>query len=150
MQLVTFEVAGNRYALPAAGVRELLRAVLPSPLPKAVPFVEGVIDVRGTIVPVVEIRSRFGLPPKALAPSDHLILSDAGDRVVALRVDRVLDLVELDTADVTSVERQVPTARHIEGVARLPEGLAVIYDLSTFLSAAERDALDLAIREARA
>lgn len=142
MRLVTFEVADNRYALPVTAVQELLRAVAISPLPRAAPFVEGVIDVRGTVVPVLEIRSRFGLPPRELSASDQLVLAAAGPRLVALRVDRVLELVEVDDGAVTALDRQVPTARHIEGVVRLEGGLAVIYDLSTFLSAAEARALE--------
>ena len=148
MRLVTFEVEGTRYALPAACVRELVRAVQMLPLPRAARFVEGLIDFRGVVVPVLEIRSRFGLPGKPLSPSDHLVLADSGERLVALRVDRALDLVDVPDAEVTSVERQVPTARHIEGVARLRDGLAVIYDLPSFLGAAERRALDEMMTEA--
>jgi purine-binding chemotaxis protein CheW len=150
MRLVIFEVAGNRYALSADQVKEVVRAVQFSPLPKAARFVEGLIDVRGTIVPVLEIRSRFGLPAKPLSASDYLVLANAGTRLIALRVDGVQDLVEVDDEDVRSVQNEVPTARHIEGVARLEDGLAIIYDLATFLSAAEARDLDDMLSEARA
>jgi purine-binding chemotaxis protein CheW len=150
MRLLTFQVADQSFALPADDVRELLRAVEITALPKAAPLIEGIIDVRGQIVPVLEIRSRFKLPPKSLEPSDHLVVAMAGARVVALRVDRACDLVDAANDAISSVSSHVPSARHVDGVAQLADGLVVIYDLATFLTAAESDSLDLALAEPRA
>src|SRR5258706_409789 len=96
ISLVVFVLGGHPFALPSRDVRELVRAVAVMPLPNAPAIVEGVINARGRIVPVLDIRARFGLPAKALEPSDHMILADAGDRVVALRADRAIDLVQVD------------------------------------------------------
>ena len=84
MDVLVFEISGLRYALPTSDVSELARAVTIVPLPKGPPIVEGIINVRGRIVPVLDIRSRFRLPPKAVSPTDHLILAHAGQRLVAL------------------------------------------------------------------
>jgi len=68
------------------------------PLPKAPAIIEGVINVRGHIVPVVDIRKRSRLPTNAAESTDHIILAWAGKQLVALRVDRATDLLELVSA----------------------------------------------------
>jgi purine-binding chemotaxis protein CheW len=137
LEVLTFEVGGRRYGLPAADVRELLRAVAVVPLPGAPPIVEGVINVRGRIVPVLDVRARLRLPPKPVEPADHLIVARAGGRLVALRVDHATDLVRLDAADVEEARGLVPGLEHGGWVARLPDDVLLIHDLGTFLSQAE-------------
>jgi len=80
MELLIFELAGQRYGLAVDDVREVVHAVSISPLPKAPAVVEGVINVRGTVTAVLDIRRRFGHPAKPLAPSDHFVLARAGER----------------------------------------------------------------------
>jgi purine-binding chemotaxis protein CheW len=141
LDVVVFEVGGQRYGLPAADVRELVRAVLPVPLPRAPAVVEGVINLRGRVVPVLDVRARFRLPAKAVEATDHLLVAQAGERVVALRVDRVTDLRRLDAADVEDAKGVVPGAEYVAWVAKLPDNLVLIHDLRTFLSRAESEAL---------
>jgi purine-binding chemotaxis protein CheW len=64
LQVLVFEVAGRRYGLPADDVQELLRAVSIVPLPRAPAVVEGVINLRGKVVPVLDVRGRFRLPAR--------------------------------------------------------------------------------------
>jgi purine-binding chemotaxis protein CheW len=146
-EILVFLLAGHRYALWGDDVRELLRAVAVVPLPAAPRIVEGVINLRGRVVPVLDIRRRFGLPGKPLEPSDHLIVAAAGARLVAIRADRALDLAVIDRADVSAGELRTD---HVAGVARLADGLAVIHDLATFLDADEGAALDHALSAAGA
>lgn len=148
LEVLIFEVGGQRYALPSSSVRQVVRAVTVVPLPRAPAIVEGVIDVRGTLVPVLDIRSRFRLPPKPLEHTDHLVLGWAGSRPVAVRADRALDLVRLDAAQVEDARRAAPGVEYVAGVAKLDGGLVLIHDLQTFLWADEVVALDQAIDEA--
>jgi purine-binding chemotaxis protein CheW len=143
--VLVFEVGGRRFGLPAAAVREIVRAVALAPLPKAPAVVEGVINVRGTLVPVLDIRGRFGLPAKPLEPTDHLILARAGARLVALRVDRARDLLPLTRADLEPARDVVPGAEYVAWVAKAPAEVILIHDLETFLSHAEATALAAAL-----
>jgi len=143
-QLLTFEVGGSRFALPVRLLHEVVRAVAIAPLPKAPPIVEGVINVRGTVVPILDIRQRFGLSPTPVAPEQHLLIAQSGGRVVALRVDRAVDLVSVDEAAIESAARVVPGAEYVAGIAKLPDGLIVIHDLERFLSLEEAGQLDAA------
>ena len=146
-QILVFQVQGQRFALPAADVQELQRAVTIVPLPKAPAVVEGLIDVRGTLVPVFDIRCRFRLAAKEVGSLDHLVIAHAKGRLVALRVDRVLDFVAVDDRRIEDPRDLVPGTDYVAGVARLEGGLVLIHDLATFLSAAEAADLDAAIAE---
>lgn len=137
MDLVVFSLNGHRYGLPAADVQEVVRAVALAPLPKAPPIVEGVINVRGQVVPVLDIRTRFRLPHQALAPGDYFVLARAAELLVALRVEAGVQLAELADGDLESLEQVVSAAGYVSGVGKLPDGLVLIHDLRTFLASAE-------------
>src|SRR5882672_6593162 len=77
-EILLFEIGGERYGLPSVDVRELVRAVTIVPLPRAPAIVEGLINLRGRIVPVLDVRSRFRVPAKPLEPSDHFIIASVG------------------------------------------------------------------------
>ncbi len=68
-----FELDGARFGVPERDVVAISRAVLIAPLPRAPAIVEGVVDLHGAIVPVLDVRARFGLPPLALSASDHFV-----------------------------------------------------------------------------
>jgi len=144
-EVLVFEVGSQRYALPTADVCELVRAVAITPVPGAPGVIEGVVDVRGRVLPVLDVRARFRLPAKALDPSDHFIVASAGTRGVILRVDRATHLALLDEASVQPPQTLGPGAAYVAGVARLEDGLVLIHDLTTFLSSAEADSLDEAL-----
>jgi purine-binding chemotaxis protein CheW len=145
MELVIVELEGQRYGLRADAVREIVRAATITPLPNAPAVVEGVINVRGSVVAVLDLRRRFGLPARALDPSEYFALARAGDREVALRVDRAIELVSVDPAAVDRAEPILRRSRYLAGVAKLDDGLVLIHDLEAFLSEAEAASVDEAL-----
>lgn len=145
VELLVFELDDQRYALTLSSVREVVRAVLLTHLPGAPAIVEGAIIVRGRIVPVFDLRARFGLPPRRLHPDQHLILAWAGERLVAIRADRVSGFVEIAPTEIEAAAQLSPTLRQIAGVAKVDDGLILIHDLETFLTAAEAQALEGAL-----
>jgi purine-binding chemotaxis protein CheW len=147
MRLLTFALDGQRYAVTANAVVEIVRAVAVTPLPGAPGVIAGVIDVRGAIVPVFDLRVRFGVPRRATAVADQFILVRTPARTAALHVDQALDLVEADDASVSDPRRQATGAPHIAGVATLPDGLVLIHDVAAFLSMAEAETLDAAMEQ---
>jgi len=124
-----------------------VRAVAITPLPHAPPFVEGVINLRGRIVPVIDLRRRFGLAPVAVA-LDHCFIVTRGRRTLALRVDHVDRMLTVSGDAIEAAERVVPGARHAAGVVRLPDGVVVIQDLEALLSS-EEDASLVSALDAR-
>jgi purine-binding chemotaxis protein CheW len=145
VQLLTFELAGRRFALAAGLVREVTRTVALASLPKAPPIVEGVINFRGTLVPVLDVRHRFGLPFRPLTLDQHLIIARTNRRLVALRVDRVLDLVVVDEDAIEAAAGVTPGVEYVAGIAKVADGLLVIHDLEAFLSFDEAREVDAAV-----
>ena len=143
--VLLFTLDDRRFALPVEQAREALPALAMAPLAGAPGVVEGVVDVGGTVVPVLDLRARFGLPARPLSADDHLVLAQAGSRVVALRVDRAVDVVALDDADVVAAHPDDPALRHLAGVLRLPDGLVLLADVEAFLTQGEAEALAAAL-----
>jgi purine-binding chemotaxis protein CheW len=137
-----FQLDAYRFGIAAADVVETVRAVMIAALPKAPPIVEGVINLRGRILPVLDIRARFRLPPKPIDPDDHLIIARTSERVVALRVDRVSDFASISDADIVHAADVPSVGAMVTGVAKLSDGLVIIHDFAAFLTGAESAALD--------
>ncbi len=142
--VLVFELARTRCGVAARAVHEVIRAVAITPVSSTVPWLEGVIDVRGTVIPVLDIRERLGLPAATLHPDQHFLLVDAGTRRVALRVDRALDLIHVTPAALEPASA-APGARRVAGIARHPDGLVIIQDLDAFLSLDEGRLVDAAM-----
>ncbi|WP_395834266.1 chemotaxis protein CheW [Archangium violaceum] len=144
-EVLLFTLEGQRYALPMEDVRELVRAVRLTPLPRAPVVVEGLLDLRGELLPVLDMRRRFRLPARPLSSSDHLVVAQAGSRRVALRVDRAEGLLALEPGSLDSTPRELPGVGYVAGALKLPDGLVLLHDLRTFLSEAEALELEEAL-----
>lgn len=141
-RLVAFILDQQRYALPLAAVRRVVRMVEVTPLPKAPEVVLGVIDVQGNILPVVSIRKRFGLAESEGSLSDQLVVADMGTRVVALVVNSVIGILEATAEEITEAQTIIPGAQYVEGIARLQGEILFIHNLDRFLSPKEEQQLD--------
>jgi purine-binding chemotaxis protein CheW len=144
-EVLVFEVGGRTFALPTKDVCELVRAVAITPLTNAPPVIEGVVDVRGRVLPVLDMRARFRLPRKPLDPSDHFIVAWAGARGLILRVDRATHLALVPEDTIQAKETLGPSQDYLEGVAQVDGGLVLIHDVTAFLSAAEAASFDEAL-----
>ncbi|MDP2310388.1 MAG: chemotaxis protein CheW [Pseudomonadota bacterium] len=142
--VVQFDMDGHQFGLAASDVLEILRAATPSPLPGAPAVVTGILNVRGQLVPVYDIRARFRLNPRPMRSTDHLVVLDAG-RTVAIVVEQVHALVAVPKADISAARDLPASSEGVEGVARLPDGMVVIFDLRSFLAEAEAAELDAAL-----
>ena len=146
-EVLLFTLEAQRYALPLEDVRELVRAVRLTPLPRAPAVVEGLLNLRGELLPVLDVRRRFRLPTRRLSPSDHLIVAQAGARRFALRVDRAEGLLALEPGQLDPSPRELPGVGYVAGALKLPDGLVLLHDLRTFLSQAEALELEEALAQ---
>lgn len=146
-QLLLVSLGQLRLGLPVEQLLETLRMVAITALPGAPAVVEGVINYRGALVAVLDIRARFGVAPVPQSAAQYLVVAQLPERRVAIRVDAVQDLVAIDAA---RIERAADIERHsdyIAGIARLDEGLVAIHDLRRFLDDLEASALDQVLQE---
>lgn len=145
--ILVFTLEGQRFGLPATDVRELVRAARITPLPRAPEVVEGLLDLRGELVPVFDVRRRFRLPARALHPDEHFIIAQAGARKVALRVSRAEGLEPVAPGELDPAPLDWPGVGHVSGVVKRADGMVLVHDLATFLSEAEARALEAALVE---
>lgn len=122
-----------------------MRAVAIEPLPGAPGIVEGVVNLRGHILPVVDVRRRLGMPAVELSPDQFLVALDLADRAIVVRVDDIDDVVELEAGSLENPSSISPVLERLAGVASTAEGAVVVYDVAAFLTAAEAEALDEAV-----
>lgn len=141
-QLVAFTLDGQQYALRLACVQRIAPVVEPAPLPKAPEIILGVINLQGAILPVLNVRKRFGFEEREIDLSDRLIVARTARRSVALLVDSVTGVVERPKDEITDVDTIVPGAEYLEGVLKLENGILFIHDLDRFLSLDEENRLE--------
>jgi purine-binding chemotaxis protein CheW len=153
VDILTFELDNRRHAFRADDVVQVVQMVEIAPLPGAPAVIEGIVNVRGTIVPVLDLRSRLGLPARAIDAGQHLVILATGARSSAVRVDVAEDFVTIPDTDiaVSLADSGVGQAgsRHVAGIAATPDGTTIIYDLAAFLSQSETATLDTALATAR-
>jgi purine-binding chemotaxis protein CheW len=146
MQLVLFALDEQRYALALASVERAVRAVAITSLPKAPSAVLGIVNVKGNVVPVYDLRRRFRLPEREINLTDQLMIARTSRQIVALLVDTVNGVFEVPEEEITSAEKILPEVEYVRGVVKLPDGLVLIHDLDRFLSSEEERILDEALQ----
>lgn len=149
IETLIFELSGLRFAVPMCDVVEVVRAVAIRELPAAPPITLGIIDVRGEVVPVLDVRVRFGLVHRPLELSDQFVIAYAGPRRVALHVDAAIGLQTLGVLAVEDATNLPRSVQHVAGIAATDEGFVLIHDLKAFLTQSEASSLDSALEHAR-
>jgi purine-binding chemotaxis protein CheW len=139
-ETLIFELAGRRFGVPASDVQELVRIVTITPPVPGPELIEGVINLRGSVVPVYDLRARLGLPRRAPEVSESLVIARREGRPFAFRIDRAVELATLRTGDVESSGLLDAGEDPANAVAKLPGGLAVLLDLESLMTANEEPA----------
>jgi len=147
LQLVIFVIEGERYALSLPAVERVLLMVAVSPLPQAPAVALGVINLHGQVIPVLDIRRRFGLPPRDYGLTAHLLVARTSRRTLALPVDEVLGVREIAADAVIPPDAVLPGIGHVAGIVALADGLLFIHDLDAFLSLDEERQLTEALEK---
>lgn len=144
---VVFILDNQRYAIYLSSVERIVSMVEITPFPKAPEIVIGIINLQGRIIPVINIRKRFGLPDKETDLNDQLIIARTSRRSVALVADAVTGIIGCSDDKVVKAEQILPKAGYIEGVVKLEDGMVLIHDIEKFLSLEEEEKLDKALNK---
>lgn len=137
-QLLSFRLDEQEYALDIANVVEVVRMVAITPVPGAAGSIAGMINLRGNVIPVINIRRRFGLPDRPYDLNDHLLIARTNGRVMGLIVDRVSEVLTMPASNLQpALEVGPQRAAYISQVGRLGDRLLLILDLDALLSLKE-------------
>jgi purine-binding chemotaxis protein CheW len=134
--ILLFEIEGQRHGLFATEVETVSRAVTIASVPAAPAGLEGCIEYRGHLVPVIDLRARLGLARTPVDESEHLIVVRVDGRTLAVRADRAVALVRVEASRLEPTPELMRAG--IGAVARLPDGPVFIDDLSTVLDGRDR------------
>lgn len=140
IQLVTFRLGDEEYGVDILKVHEINRMMDITAVPNAPPCIEGVINLRGKVIPVINLRSKFGLPPKEADAHSKIVVVDVGT-AAGILVDSVSEVLRI-SSDI--VEPPPPMAsgagsEYILGVGKLKERLLILLDIEKLLGARESE-----------
>jgi purine-binding chemotaxis protein CheW len=146
-QFVVFRLGDQRYALSLAAVERVIFAVEVTVLPNAPSIVLGVINVAGNIIPVLNLRRRFGLIEREIGPADQFLIVQKVRQTVALVIDEALEVIERPEHDIMGAAPIVPGVDQIQGLIKLADGLVLLHDLEKILSLDETQVLAAALNQ---
>lgn len=123
LELACFRVSGQLFGLEVSRVRQILRSQPTTPLPRAPELIEGVVDLRGSVVPVIDLARALGLEPGKESPTARIALVEFQGLVFGLRVDAAVDVVTLDGREVEDPPALVKQTgyRTVRAVVRRPD-----------------------------
>lgn len=144
-QLVVFELQGELYGVDIHQVREIIRVPAITHVPRTPDFVEGVVNLRGTVIPILDLRKRFGFNEGGDDADRRIVVVEMEDKTLGVIVDAVREVLLVDEETIEPPSPYIVTmdSQYIVGVARLEEHLVILLDLNQVLSAGERDELVL-------
>ncbi|MDD2853048.1 MAG: chemotaxis protein CheW, partial [Desulfuromonadaceae bacterium] len=131
----------QRYGLPLGVVERVVRMVEITTVPMNPGFILGVINVQGNIIPVLDLRRRFGLPERPVELSDQLIIIRSAARSFALMTDTACEVREC-TEQMQTAAEILPDLPFLAGVVKLPDGLILLQNPETLLSPDEAAVID--------
>ncbi|HBG46472.1 MAG TPA: chemotaxis protein CheW [Deltaproteobacteria bacterium] len=144
-RLVCFTIDDLVLALPLEKVERVMPSVRLTPLPNAPQAVLGILDLRGKVIPVFDIRARFGKPWREISLGEQILIAAASKRTVAMVVDEARGVIDCEPGSITASVEVLPGLEHIRGVAKHASGMIVIQDIDRFLSIEEERQLDGAL-----
>ena len=143
LQFVIFSIGEEEFGVEILKVREIIRMLEITRVPRAPEFVEGVINLRGSVIPILDLRKRFGLVSKDNDKDTRIVVINIHNMTVGFIVDSVSQVLRIPA---NTVEPPPPVvagldSEYIEGVGKLEDRLLILLDLDRLLSSEERNVL---------
>lgn len=142
-QLVVFDLADEFYGVDIGAVNTIIRMQDITKIPRTPEFVEGVINLRGSIVPVIDLRKRFSLPVSDATKSSRIVVVEAGGQMIGMVVDAVAETLRL-SADMIEPPSPIVVnvdSAYVRGVGKQENRLVILIDLEKVLTEKDLDAL---------
>ena len=122
MQVITFEIEEEVYGVDIVTIDEIIPAVKITPVPQAPDFIEGVINLRGAIIPVIDLKKQFGHKREYYTTTNRIIIVNLERRAVGFVVDNISDVKVLEEDEIHPPVVHPESAELVHGVAKLEEG----------------------------
>ncbi len=136
LQLVSFSIGEEEFGVNILNVKEIIRIIEITRVPNAPGHVQGVINLRGKVVPIINMRKRLGLPDKEMDSSTRIIVVELDSKSLGFIVDKVSEVLRIDES-VTEPPPAMTTdidTEFITGIARLDERILILLDLEKIIT----------------
>ncbi|MDI6602154.1 MAG: chemotaxis protein CheW [Thermoanaerobacteraceae bacterium] len=142
-QVVVFKLLGEEYCVDIMKVVEIIRMQEITKLPDAPRFVEGVINLRGKIIPVIDLKKRFNLQEGGINEDTRIIITNADSKTIGFIVDNVTEVLRLNEEDIESIDNVTVgiDKDYIQGIGKLDKRLLIMLDLNKVLTKEEKISL---------
>ncbi len=149
-QYVGFALAGQKYLCRIERIQEIVIPERVTTIPEVPAYVAGVSNLRGAIIPIIDLRHLFGLPPKAADADTRTIVVNVGNRVMGCTVDTVAQVIRIPDERIQPAPETVAAGapRYVEGFARLDDELYILLDTDQLLAPDNLDEVHRASRPA--
>ncbi|MCK5659837.1 MAG: chemotaxis protein CheW [Methanosarcinales archaeon] len=140
LQLAVFQLAGEEFGVDIMQVQEIIRMPTITRIPQSPEYVEGIINLRGKIIVVINLDTRFDMDSKELDDNSRIIVVEIGETVVGMIVDSVSEVMRLPAANVEPAPEMISAkinADYLKGVGKIDERLLILLDLERVLSEEE-------------
>jgi purine-binding chemotaxis protein CheW len=139
LQLVSFNIGSEEFGVDILKVQEINRMVEITKVPQAPHYVEGVINLRGKVIPIIDLRKRFNLEAKVYDKNTRIVVVDISGNIMGMIVDAVSEVLRLQSSTIENPPEIVTgvNAEYIKGVAKLEDRLLIFLDLSKVVDAGE-------------
>ncbi len=140
VQLACFRVGQELYALDIMRIKEIIRPQKLTAIPKAPSFIEGVINLRGAVIPVADMRKRFDQPISEENRKNRIVICSLSGKIIGLLVDEVTEVKRYSRKEIAPAPQFIkgPQADYFLGVARRDDELVMLIDLEKVLSTNEK------------
>lgn len=134
-QFVGFQVDGQEYAFRIEQIQEIVILEQVTKTPQVADYVEGVSNLRGTIIPIINLRKLFGLEPKQVDAETRTIVVNVGERTMGCTVDMVTQVMRIPEDNIQDAPATVTSdgAHYITGFAKVDERLFIVLDIDELL-----------------
>ena len=142
VQMIIFRLGNEKYSVPITSVQEIIMPKVPTHIPKSPDWVEGIINLRGRIIPIIDGKKKFQLGNSQYDDNSRIIVLDVEHEIIGLIVDEVSEVIHLKTEDIepTPVDME-DDADFIWGVGKHQNTLLILINPKKFLSHTETHAL---------
>lgn len=140
LQLVIFKIAEEEFGVSISQVREIVRLVPITVIPRAPEFIEGVVNLRGQIIAVIDLAKRLSLKPTPNSEKTRIVVIEMGDNIVGMIVDEVVEVLRMPVESVTETPELISDEtkqKYITGVGKYDKRLIILIDLASIFSAEE-------------
>lgn len=135
-QYVVFDMNHEEYGIDIMRIHEInrLKEIHITQVPKVPDFIEGIINLRGEVVPIVNLRKKFGIPSKEIDKESRIVIVKAEHKSIGLLVDRVSHVVDLGTSEITSPPEEIQkSCQYVIGLGKKGERIIFLLDIEKAL-----------------